>query len=188
MAQAEALKIPQPPAKPIVGHALSLDPHSPVKSLLGFAKQLGPIFELDLMGAGRVRLGRELREGALRRESVSTRRCAAAGARARHRRRRACSRQDQRAELEQGAQHPAGAVRRPAMQSYHPAMVDIAEQLCLKWARLNSGREIDVVHDMTALTLDTIGLCGFDYRFNLVLPARLQSVRRGRWCARSRRS
>src|SRR5262249_3408052 len=26
--------------------------------------------------------------------------------------------------------------------------------------------EIDVVHDMTALTLDTIGLCGFDYRFN----------------------
>jgi cytochrome P450/NADPH-cytochrome P450 reductase len=35
-----------------------------------------------------------------------------------------------------------------------------------KWERLNGDEEIDVVHDMTALTLDTIGLCGFDYRFN----------------------
>ena len=26
--------------------------------------------------------------------------------------------------------------------------------------------EIDVTHDMTSLTLDTIGLCGFGYRFN----------------------
>ncbi len=53
-----------------------------------------------------------------------------------------------------------------AMQSYHPMMVDIAEQLAKKWERLNADEEIDVVHDMTALTLDTIGLCGFDYRFN----------------------
>jgi cytochrome P450/NADPH-cytochrome P450 reductase len=53
-----------------------------------------------------------------------------------------------------------------AMQSYHPSMVDIAEQLVKKWERLNVDDEIDVVHDMTALTLDTIGLCGFDYRFN----------------------
>ena len=53
-----------------------------------------------------------------------------------------------------------------AMQSYHPSMLDIAEQLVKKWERLNADEEIDVVHDMTALTLDTIGLCGFDYRFN----------------------
>ena len=43
---------------------------------------------------------------------------------------------------------------------------DVAEQLIKKWERLNGDEEIDVVHDMTALTLDTIGLCGFDYRFN----------------------
>src|ERR1700726_1560 len=53
-----------------------------------------------------------------------------------------------------------------AMQSYHPSMLDIAEQLVKKWERMNADDEIDVVHDMTALTLDTIGLCGFDYRFN----------------------
>src|ERR1700735_2735241 len=53
-----------------------------------------------------------------------------------------------------------------AMQSYHPSMVDIADQLVKKWERLNPHDQIDAVHDMTALTLDTIGLCGFDYRFN----------------------
>ena len=53
-----------------------------------------------------------------------------------------------------------------AMQGYHPMMLDIAEQLVLKWDRLNADDEIDVTHDMTSLTLDTIGLCGFGYRFN----------------------
>ena len=36
----------------------------------------------------------------------------------------------------------------------------------MKWERLNADEEIDVVRDMTGLALDTIGLCGFDYRFN----------------------
>src|SRR5262245_25045689 len=53
-----------------------------------------------------------------------------------------------------------------AIEGYHPMMLDIAEQLVLKWERLNADDEIDVTHDMTSLTLDTIGLCGFDYRFN----------------------
>src|SRR4029079_2477614 len=53
-----------------------------------------------------------------------------------------------------------------AMQGYHEAMLDIADQLMLKWERLNSDDEVDVTDDMTRLTLDTIGLCGFDYRFN----------------------
>ena len=52
------------------------------------------------------------------------------------------------------------------MQGYHAAMLDLADQLCLKWERLNADDEIDVTDDMTRLTLDTIGLCGFDYRFN----------------------
>ncbi len=53
-----------------------------------------------------------------------------------------------------------------AMQDYLPKMVEIAEQLMGKWERLNPDEEIDVAADMTRLTLDTIGLCGFDYRFN----------------------
>ncbi len=53
-----------------------------------------------------------------------------------------------------------------AMKSCLPEMLDLAEQLTLKWARLNADDEIDVLSDMTRLALDTIGLCGFGYRFN----------------------
>lgn len=53
-----------------------------------------------------------------------------------------------------------------AMKGYHDRMLDIALQLVQKWARLNPDESIDVPDDMTRLTLDTIGLCGFDYRFN----------------------
>lgn len=53
-----------------------------------------------------------------------------------------------------------------AMKDYHSMMVDIAVQLVQKWARLNPNEPVDVPEDMTRLTLDTIGLCGFNYRFN----------------------
>ncbi|WP_277423905.1 bifunctional cytochrome P450/NADPH--P450 reductase [Bacillus sp. FJAT-42376] len=53
-----------------------------------------------------------------------------------------------------------------AMKGYHSMMADIAIQLVQKWERLNAGDSIDVADDMTRLTLDTIGLCGFNYRFN----------------------
>lgn len=53
-----------------------------------------------------------------------------------------------------------------AMKGYHSMMVDIALQLVQKWARQNPNEEIDVPDNMTRLTLDTIGLCGFNYRFN----------------------
>lgn len=53
-----------------------------------------------------------------------------------------------------------------AMRGYHGMMVDIAVQLIQKWARVNPDESVDVPEDMTRLTLDTIGLCGFNYRFN----------------------
>ena len=53
-----------------------------------------------------------------------------------------------------------------AMKGYHSMMVDVALQLVQKWSRLNSDESINIPEDMTRLTLDTIGLCGFNYRFN----------------------
>lgn len=53
-----------------------------------------------------------------------------------------------------------------AMKGYHAMMADIAVQLIQKWERLNPDEHIEVPEDMTRLTLDTIGLCGFNYRFN----------------------
>ena len=51
------------------------------------------------------------------------------------------------------------------MTSYHLSMVDIAEQLEEVGAASTATRR-STSSTTTALTLDTIGLCGFDYRFN----------------------
>jgi cytochrome P450/NADPH-cytochrome P450 reductase len=52
-----------------------------------------------------------------------------------------------------------------AIRGMFPQMMDIASQLLLKWERF-AGDDIDVCSDFTRLTLDTLALCGFDYRFN----------------------
>ena len=159
--------IPHPPKKPVVGNMLSLDPNAPVQDLVRLTKELGPIFWLDMMGAPLVivsghdlvdELSDEKRfdkavRGALRRvrsvggDGLFT----------------ADTSEPNWSKAHNILLQPFG---NRAMTSYHASMVDIAEQLVKKWDRLNGDEEIDVVHDMTALTLDTIGLCGFDYRFN----------------------
>ncbi len=45
-------------------------------------------------------------------------------------------------------------------------MLDIADQMLVRWERFGPSAVIDVADDMTRLTLDTIALCAFDYRFN----------------------
>ncbi len=159
--------IPHPPKKPVVGNMLSLDSSAPTQNLARLAKELGPIFWLDMMGTPFVvvsghdlvdELSDEKRfdkavKGSLRR----VRAVAGDGLFT------AYTNEPNWSKAHNILLQPFG---NRAMQSYHPSMVDIAEQLVKKWERLNADDEIDVVHDMTALTLDTIGLCGFDYRFN----------------------
>jgi cytochrome P450 / NADPH-cytochrome P450 reductase len=159
--------IPHPPTKPVVGNMLSLDSTAPVQNLARLARELGPIFWLDMMGAPLVIVsGHDLVEelsdekrfdkavrGPLRR----VRTVAGDGLFT------ADTNEPNWSKAHNILLQPFG---NRAMQSYHPSMVDIADQLVKKWERLNGDEEIDVVHDMTALTLDTIGLCGFDYRFN----------------------
>lgn len=60
----------------------------------------------------------------------------------------------------------APAFTRSSIRDYHPAMLDVALQLARKWERRNPGETVDVTADMTRLTLETIGLCGFGYRFH----------------------
>ena len=52
------------------------------------------------------------------------------------------------------------------MRGYFDFMLDIAEQMLTKWERLGPEADLDVTDNMTRLTLDTIALCGFGYRFN----------------------
>ena len=164
---AETAAIPQPPATPLFGHALSLDRHAPLANLNALARELGPIFQLDMMGAkvlfvSGAKLASELWDEtrfdkAVRGPLARVRAIGGDGLFT------AKTREPNWAKAHNILLAPFGG---RAMQSYHAAMVDIAEQLVKKWERLNPDEEIEVVHDMTALTLDTIGLCGFDYRFN----------------------
>ncbi len=50
-----------------------------------------------------------------------------------------------------------------AIERYYPAMVASLEAMLGSWRR--AAGPVDVVLDMTKLTLDTISLAGFDYRF-----------------------
>lgn len=60
----------------------------------------------------------------------------------------------------------APSFSRRAVRDYHPAMLDVALQLTRRWCSRNPGETVDVTADMTRLTLETIGLCGFGYRFH----------------------
>lgn len=53
-----------------------------------------------------------------------------------------------------------------SLRTMFPGMLDIAEQLLLKWERQGPEQGIDFVDNATRLTLDTIALTGFGYRFN----------------------
>ena len=145
--------IPQLPAKPVVGNMLSLDSSAPVQNMMRLAKELGPIFWLDMMGNPFVVVsGHDLVD------ELSDEKRFDKSVRGPLRRVRTIAGDGlftaQTSEPNWSKAHnillqPFG---NRAMQSYHPSMVDIAEQLVKKWERLNADDEIDVVRDMTALT------------------------------------
>jgi cytochrome P450/NADPH-cytochrome P450 reductase len=159
--------IPHPPKKPFVGNMFSVGGTTPVQDLVALARELGPIFQLDIMGkpitvVSGFSLVDELSDESRFDKSVRG---------PLHRVRAISGDGLFTAYTTEPNWSKAHNILLPnfgdrAMQGYHPMMLDIADQLMLKWARLNPDDEVDVVHDMTALTLDTIGICGFGYRFN----------------------
>ncbi len=159
--------IPQPPRTLLLGNLLALGTTAPIQDMMRLAREYGPIYWLDMMGKPVVvvsgfslvdELCDETRfdksvKGALRR----LRAFAGDGL---------FTAYTQEPNWSRAHNILLPNFGQKAMQGYHPMMVDIAEQLAHKWERLNADDEIDVTHDMTSLTLDTIGLCGFGYRFN----------------------
>ncbi|HTV66937.1 MAG TPA: cytochrome P450 [Rhizobiaceae bacterium] len=168
MAQKNALHpIPQPPGKPIVGNMLSFDSSKPLQSLMQMTRDLGPIYWLDMMGTPLVvvsgaslmdELCDESRFDKAVRGSLRRIRAAAGDG--------LFTSDTQEPNWSKAHNILLPTFSHRAMSGYLPLMHDIALQLCTKWERLNADDDIDVVHDMTALALDTIGVCGFDYRFN----------------------
>lgn len=159
--------IPGPKPKRIVGNLPDIDSHNPVQSIMTLARKYGAIFRLkfpgrDLILCSSQELVDELCDekrfdkklfGALR----QVREFAGDGLFT--------------AETQERNWGIAHRILMPvfgpsSLRSMFPQMLDIAEQLMLKWERHGSQHSIDVVDDMTRLTLDTIALCAFDYRFN----------------------
>ena len=159
--------IPRPDGVPLLGNVFSVDSEAPLQNLMVHAKEQGPIYWLDMMGTpimiasgpdivaelcDETRFDKTVR-GPLRRVRAIGGDGLFTG-----------DTKDPNWSKAHNILMPTFAQK--AMEDYLPMMADIAEQLMLKWERLNGDEEIDVVRDMTGLALDTIGLCGFDFRFN----------------------
>jgi cytochrome P450/NADPH-cytochrome P450 reductase len=161
-------EIPGPRGLPLLGNVLDIDTAHPFESLMRMADEWGPIFKLTTPGGSRLvvsgaALVEEVCDEArfdklvggglanLRKDSTDSGLFTA----------------DTHDPLWQRAHNILMApFSLQAMRDYMPKMRDIAEQLTDKWSRLNPGEDVDVPADMTRLTLDTIALCGFGYRFN----------------------
>src|SRR3712207_6423171 len=160
--------IPQPPGYPVLGNVFDIvGEENPIQALMKLARQYGPIFRLRTPQGSNIIvssfdlvdeisdekhfdkfLGPGLRNArAVAGDGLFT------------------------SWTQEPNWHKAHNILLPtfsmqAIKGYMPMMADIAMQLVEKWERLNPEEEIDVPADMTRLTLDTIGLCGFGYRFN----------------------
>jgi cytochrome P450 / NADPH-cytochrome P450 reductase len=159
--------IPHPAGKPIIGNLMDLGSESQVQDLMKLAAEFGEIFALQIAGRRTVvvsgfELVDELCDESRFDKRVwaplkNLRAFAGDGLFTAH-----------TFEPNWKRAHdillPAFGVS--AMKGYHPMMLDVAYQMVERWERLNQGETVDVSDQMTRLTLDTIGLCGFDYRFN----------------------
>ncbi|CAN5505573.1 cytochrome P450 [soil metagenome] len=158
--------IPQPKNRmPVLGDALHLDASHPTKSMMDLANELGPIYSLTAPGQDLVVVtGGDLVEECLDESrfeknlsvELATMREVVGNA--------IFSAWTQEEAWKKAHKILLPAFAPQAIKSYTEKMADIADQLVLKWARLNPGDPVDVVTDMTKLTFDTICLVCFSYR------------------------
>ena len=161
------IPIPQPPPRPVVGNLPDIDSAKGVLGLVEVAQQYGPIVRIQFFNRSVVavssqkfvnevcdesRFGKVL--GIALRE---VRQFAGDGLFT--------------AETESPNWQKAHRILMPAfgpaaLKRMFAGMDDIVEQLLLKWERLGPSARIDVPDNTTRLTLDTIALCSFNYRFN----------------------
>ncbi|MBB5080122.1 bifunctional cytochrome P450/NADPH--P450 reductase [Nonomuraea endophytica] len=158
-------EIPSPPALPIVGHALSTPVDRQVAHLCELARTWGPIFKLGAFGEESVivtglDLVTELCDETRFRKNVhpdlvNLRPLAGDGLFTAYG-------DEPNWRKAHDILLPAFSVA--AMRGYHATMLDVARKLVDSWSR-KGPEPVQVSADMTRLTLDTIGLCGFGYDF-----------------------
>ncbi|MFD4370105.1 bifunctional cytochrome P450/NADPH--P450 reductase [Streptomyces sp. NPDC058486] len=163
-----AQAIPERPALPLVGHAFSIPAGADgLVHLMKEVKELGPVYRVRLFGAetvvvGGVDLVTELCDETRFRkkvhsELVEIRRFAGDGL-------FTAFHHEPNWRKAHDILMPAFSLG--AMRSYHGTMLRVAHSLIGKWDRFAGVEAVDVPEDMTRLTFDTIGLCGFDFDFD----------------------
>ncbi|MDQ0620050.1 bifunctional cytochrome P450/NADPH--P450 reductase [Arthrobacter globiformis] len=159
--------IPQPPPKPLVGNLPDIDTSQGVMGLVEVAEEYGPIVRIQVFNRGMVALSSQELVNEVCDES-------------RFGKVLGVSLREVRdfvgdglftAETEEPNWQKAHRILMPAfgpkaLTRMFAGMDDVLEQLLLKWERLGPTARIDVADNTTRLTLDTIALCSFSYRFN----------------------
>ena len=161
-------QLPGPHGMPFLGNLLDLNTPNPIDKLIEWAREYGPIYRLQVPGNDHVvvsgadlvaeicddtKFGKQVGAGLKVGQDGHTSQGLFTSETADPMWRRAHN-------------ILMAPFSQQAMRGYLPRMVDVAGQLMDKWTRLNPDDEVNIPQDMTALTLDTIALCGFDYRFN----------------------
>lgn len=161
------ISVPQPKTFGPLGNLPQLNTDEPVQSLVKLAEEYGPIFRMDYPGRSELYISGHKLVAEVTDESKFDKRVWAPLEKV-----RAFAgdglftswTQEPNWKKAHNVLLPSFSQR--AMQGYHNKMIDLAVQLVQKWSRLNPDETVNVPDDMTRLTLDTIGLCGFNYRFN----------------------
>ncbi|MDT0122533.1 bifunctional cytochrome P450/NADPH--P450 reductase [Paenibacillus sp. RRE4] len=162
-----SISVPQPKTYGPLGNLPQLNFDEPTQSLVKLSGEYGPIFRMDYPGRSELYISSEKYVAEVTDESKFDKRVWAPLAKV-----RAFAgdglftswTDEPNWKKAHNVLLPSFSQR--AMQGYHNKMVDLAVQLVQKWSRLNPDETVNVPDDMTRLTLDTIGLCGFNYRFN----------------------
>jgi cytochrome P450/NADPH-cytochrome P450 reductase len=172
--------IPRPPGHLFVGNLFDLDASHPIEGLMDLARTYGPIFKIAVPGRGSFVMvsGFELVDELCDESRFDKKVGPGLSVLAKG----PIGRGLFSSETTDPNWRKAHNVLMPAfsmdaMRGYYQRMLDIAVQLTQKWERLNPDDTVDVPADMTRLTLDTIALCGFNYRFNSLYRENLHPLR-----------
>jgi cytochrome P450/NADPH-cytochrome P450 reductase len=161
--------IPQPTPLPILENVLELEPKTPVQGLMKLAKEYGPIFRIAMppphpsfVVVSSRELVHELcdekRFDKKMHESLKNIRDYLGDG--------LFTAYTDEPNWEKAHRILLPAFGPSSIRNMFDPMFDITEQMLIKWERMGDDYIINISDYMTRLTLDSIALCAFDYRFN----------------------
>jgi cytochrome P450 / NADPH-cytochrome P450 reductase len=159
--------VPQPPVKPFIGNLGVIEPGAGIQSLMALAKTYGPFFKLRLINSeiylatsqaivdelcDETRFEKRVHDFLERLRSFAGDGLFTA-----------YNDEPNWAKAHRLLMPAFGPI---AIRGMFDKMLDIADQMLVRWDRFGPSAVIDVTDNMTRLTLDTIALCAFGTRFN----------------------